>query len=76
MKGVCFTSEDQEGGRRHVLVYLGNSHRKGKRVLGYLIETTQIFATEVVKKGRGKKNRYCLKSAEKEGNNTKVDENT
>ena len=47
---MCFTSEDQEGGRRHVLVYLGNSLRKGKRVLEYLMETTQIFASEVVKK--------------------------
>ena len=45
-----FTSEGQEGGRRHVLVYLGNSHRKGKRFLEYLMETTQIFAAEVVKK--------------------------
>ena len=33
-----------------MLVYLGNSNRKGKRVLEYLIETTQIFAAEVVKK--------------------------
>ena len=47
---MCFTSEDQEEGRRHVLVYLGNSHRKGKRVLEHLMETTQIFAAEVVKK--------------------------
>ena len=48
---MCFTSEGQEGGRKHVLVYSGgNSHRKGKKVLEYLMETTQIFAVEIVKK--------------------------
>ena len=68
---MCFASEGQEGGRWHVLVYLGNSHRKGKRVLEYLMETTQIFAAEVVKKEEVKENKHCLKSAEKEGYNTK-----
>ena len=63
---MCFISEDQEGGRRHVLVYLGNSHRKGKRVLEYLMKTTQIFAAEVVKKEEEGLGKYCLKSDEQE----------
>ena len=68
---MYFTSEGQEGGRRLVLVYLGNSHRKRKGGVGYLMETTQIFAAEVVKKEEEKQNKYCLKSAEKESCNTK-----
>ena len=47
---MCFTSEGQEGGRKHVLVYSWNSHRKGKRYLEYLMETIQLFAADVVKK--------------------------
>ena len=63
---MCFTSEDQEGGRRHVLVYLGNSHRKRKRVLEYLMETTQIFAAEVVKR-KGKTEQILLEERRKGG---------
>ena len=46
---ACFTFEGPEGGRRHILVYLGNSHRESK-VLEYLIGPAQILGAEVVKK--------------------------
>ena len=52
---------------RHVLVYLGNSHSKEKRVLKNLMETTQIFAAEVALKRKRKAEQILLKERRKGG---------